>query len=191
MNEKYKKAVKVLKKGEIVVLPSDTIYGIFGSALNKDVVEKVYKLRKRRPSKPMIILISSVNDLKKFNIDVNQKDEIFSILQKGGVSVVFSCEDKKFKYLHRGTKSLAFRIPNGKNKRSRMLKDLLKKTGPLVAPSANFEGELPAETLTEAKGIFGESVDFYIGEGRRLSCSPSTLVRVVDGEVEVLRGRLK
>lgn len=191
MNEKYKQAVKILKKGGVVVLPSDTIYGIFGLALDEEVVEKVYKLRKRRPTKPMIILISSVNDLKKFNIEVNQKDEIFSILKKGGISAVFPCDYKEFKYLHRGERSLAFRIPNGKNKRGRMLKELLKKTGPLVAPSANFEGKLPAETLTEAKYIFGESIDFYIGEGRRLSCSPSTLVRVVDGKVEVLRGKLK
>lgn len=188
MNEKYKEAAKILKKGGIVVLPSDTIYGIFGLALNEDVVEKVYKLRKRRPNKPMIILISSVNDLKKFNIEVNKKDEIFSILKKGGISAVFPCDYKEFKYLHRDQRSLAFRIPNGKNKRGRMLKELLKKTGPLVAPSANFEGELPAETLTEAKEIFGNTVDFYIGEGRRLSCPPSTLVRFVDGEVEVLRG---
>lgn len=191
MDKRYKKAAKILKEGGVVVMPSDTIYGIFGLALNENVVEKVYKLRKRRPSKPMIILISSVNDLRKFGIEVDRKNKIFSILKSSGVSVIFPCESKKFKYLHRGEQSLAFRIPNDKNKRGRLLKDLLKKTGPLVAPSANFEGEPSVKTITEAINIFGDTVDFYISEGRRLVCSPSTLVKLVNGKVEVLRGKLK
>lgn len=191
MDKRYKKAAEILKEGRVVVMPSDTIYGIFGLALNESVVEKVYKLRKRRPTKPMIILISSVNDLKKFNIKINQTDKIFSILKSGGISAVFHCDNKKFKYLHRGEKSLAFRIPNDKNKRGGLLKKLLKKTGPLVAPSANFEGEPTAKTMTEARNIFGDTVDFYISEGRRLVCSPSTLIKFTDGEIEVLRGKLK
>lgn len=191
MDNKYKKAVKILKGGGVVVMPADTIYGIFGLALDEGVVEKIYKLRKRRPTKPMIILISSVKDLRKFDIEVDRKNEIFSILKRGGISVVFPCDNEKFKYLHRGEKSLAFRIPSEKNKRGRFLKELLKKTGPLVAPSANFEGKPATQTIAETEDIFGDKVAFYISEGRRLTCSPSTLVKFVDGKVEVLRGKLK
>jgi L-threonylcarbamoyladenylate synthase len=58
----------LLKEGAIGVIPTDTIYGICTSAFNRKSVEKVYKLRKRNPNKPCIILISSLEDLKKFNI---------------------------------------------------------------------------------------------------------------------------
>ena len=50
-------------------MPTDTIYGVVGQALNKKTVERIYTARKRMPSKPMIILISSVNDLRLFGIE--------------------------------------------------------------------------------------------------------------------------
>ena len=53
-------AVSILKNGGVVVMPTDTIYGIVGSALNLEVVEKIYKLRKRILDKPMIILVGSI-----------------------------------------------------------------------------------------------------------------------------------
>lgn len=111
-------------------------------------------------------------------------------MKKGGISVVFSCLDNNFKYLHIRTETLAFRIPSTKNKRGRALKNILKQIGPLVAPSVNFEGERPAQTLTEVKNIFKNLIDFYLSESKRLNCKPSTLVSFQDGEMKILRGKL-
>ena len=88
---------------------------------------------------------------------------------------------KKFEYLHRGTKTLAFRIP-----KAAWLRKLLQETGPLIAPSANFEGEPPALTIRAAKKYFGENVDFYADAGRLVS-KPSTLIKIERGKVTVLR----
>lgn len=71
MLNKYLKAIEILKNKGICVIPTDTIYGILGLALDEKVVEKIYKIRKRKPNKPMIILISSVEDLKKFNLNLD------------------------------------------------------------------------------------------------------------------------
>jgi len=65
-----KKIIKILKEGGIGVLPTDTIYGLVGSALNKETVEMIYKIRKREKTKPFIILISSPKDLKIFEIKI-------------------------------------------------------------------------------------------------------------------------
>jgi len=84
----------------------------------------------------MIILIASQNDLNKFEIELADWQK--KILQKvwpGKVSLVLPCPSLKFSYLHRGQKTLAFRLPKDKK-----LIQLLKITGPLVAPSANKEG---------------------------------------------------
>ena len=62
--------------------------------------------------------------------------------------------------------------------------DLLKETGPLVAPSANPEGEIPAKNIEEARKYFGNKVDFYIDEGKIIS-EPSTLVRIDEDEIKV------
>jgi len=83
--------------------------------------------------------------------------------------------------LHRGTGTLAFRMPKLK-----WLRELLEKTGPLVAPSANFEGEQPAKTIREAEKYFGKNIDFYVDVGRRDS-KPSTLLRIEKEKTVILR----
>lgn len=177
------KAVELLKAGKIGVMPTDTIYGIVGSALNIKTVEEIYLLRKRDASKPMIILLSSPEDLQKFNIDLTIKQQDFlNRIWPNPISVVLSCQDEIFSYLHRGKKSLAFRMP-----KSNLLLKLLKQTGPLVAPSANFAGEKPAETAVEAKKYFTDKISFFI-DGGKLKSKPSTMIQLYeDGTKIVLR----
>ena len=176
------KPAEILKNGGVGVIPTDTIYGIVGSALNKKTVERIYELRKRNFKKPMIVLISSINDLKLFGIKINLKvKRILSKIWPNKVSVILSCKNKKFSYLHRGTDSLAFRFP--KNKK---LISFLKKTGPLVAPSANWESCEPSKSIKEARRYFKDKVDFYIDSGSKTSL-PSTLIRVDKGEIGVIR----
>lgn len=179
-------AAAILAAGGVGVLPTDTIYGIVGSTLNKKTVERIYRLRERSAKKPMIILISSLADLKLFGIALNKKEHaLVRRVWPGKVSVVMpvarGAAARKFAYLHRGTKSLAFRMPE-----PAWLRALLKKTGPLVAPSANLEGQPPAKTIGDAKKYFGANVEFYGNAGRRVS-KPSTIVALKDGAIVVLR----
>lgn len=177
------KIIKQLSESELGVIPTDTIYGIVGLALNPQTVEKIYKLRKRSSRKPMIILISSLDDLKKFDIKLTQtQDDFLKKIWPNPVSVILACPSKKFRYLHRGTNSLAFRVPS-----DRKLVDILKEVGPLVAPSANFEGEPPSQTVTQAKKYFGDQASFYV-DGGKLESSPSTLIQLnEDGSWKILR----
>ncbi len=172
----------ILKNGGIGILPTDTIYGIVGSALSKNAVEAIYRLRKRNPEKPLIILISALDDLSYFGITLDKKTvNILNKLWPGPISVILDCPLQKFKYLHRGTKTLAFRMPKPKD-----LQRLLSQTGPLVAPSANWEGYPPAKTIKEAKKYFKKNADFYIDAGK-MDSLPSTLVRIKKGKIEILR----
>ena len=252
----WMKAAMLLKEGAIGVIPTDTIYGICTSAFNKKSVEKVYKLRKRNPNKPCIILISSLEDLKKFNIRLTlwQKN-ILEKLWPGKISVILSTrikrpnilpessdrmeltrieqpnnnypkkrpndipeykpnETQKFSpnsgnsfgphsgsnkefgqnsgkifgyhsgnnlyYLHRGTNSLAFRLPKNK-----LILNILKISGPLIAPSANWEGYEPAKNIKEAKKYFGNKV-FYLDRGDLIS-KPSSLIDLRAKKIKILR----
>ena len=70
-------------------MPTDTVYGIVGQALKKETVERIYSVRKRTPDKPMIILISSVDDLKLFGVDADEKSKKFLFkFWPGKVSIV-------------------------------------------------------------------------------------------------------
>ncbi len=72
-----KRVIEVIKSGGIGVIPTDTIYGIIGSALQKESVEKIYKVRRRDPAKPFIILISSLVDLELFSISITKKQQTY------------------------------------------------------------------------------------------------------------------
>lgn len=180
----FKSVSNFLKNGSVGVVPTDTIYGIVGSARVPETVERIYELRKREKSKPMIILISSSEDLEEFDIQLSEKQKEF--LEKNWpnpLSVILPCNNKSFMYLHRGKNSLAFRMP-----KDDFLQKLLKISGPLVAPSANFEGEKPSENIVEdAKRYFGEDIDFYLDAGE-LKSPASTLIKINDeGQAEIIR----
>lgn len=175
----------LLKEGVIVIMPTDTIYGICTSAFNKKSVARVYKLKRRRSNKPFIILISDVKELKNFGIKLNKKEKILlNKIWPSKISIIFNIKDKKkirkFYYLHRGTKTLAFRLPKCK-----WLLNILKISGPLIAPSANWEGYKPAKNIKEAKRYFGENV-IYLDKKVKLSKNPSTLIKI-NKKIEILR----
>lgn len=173
----------ILKVGGIGVIPTDTLYGLVGSALKKTTIERLYHIRRRDLKKPFIVLISSVSDLKKFGINLNDlQKKALKDFWPGKVSVILPCKSKKFEYLHRGKQTLAFRLPDDEQ-----LIKLLKKVGPLVAPSANRAGDQPAATFSEARKYFTDEVDFYV-DGGKLKSKPSTIIEIgKDGRIEVLR----
>lgn len=180
-NLSYFKAAKLLAEGAIGIIPTDTIYGICASALNQKAVERVYKLRKRNPQKPCIILISKISDLKKFNIKLTKKQkELLQKIWPSKISIILKCDSSKFKYLHRGLKTLAFRLPANK-----LLISILKISGPLIAPSANFEGEKPSRNINEAKKYFKNNV-FYFNVGK-LNRKPSTIIDLTKDKILVIR----
>jgi L-threonylcarbamoyladenylate synthase len=172
----------VLTEGGVAVIPTDTTYGIVGSALNEKTVNEIYRLRKRDLDKPFIVLISDRKDLEKFGVKTTPAQE--KILEKvwpGSVSIILVCPNDKFSYLHRGKKTLAFRLPAKED-----LRELIKKVGPLVAPSANPQGLPVAKNIPEARAYFGHHIDYY-QDGGEVTASPSKLIDITDGTEKVLR----
>jgi L-threonylcarbamoyladenylate synthase len=153
-------AARRLSLGEVGVLPTDTLYGLVGSALKPAVVERVYALRRRELGKPMIVLISGWEDFERFHLGIEkQTRQLLEKVWPGPVSVVLPAAGDGLSYLHRGTGSIAFRMPAKPE-----LRALLQMAGPIVAPSANLAGEPPAQNIAEAKAYFGDEV-FYLDEG--------------------------
>lgn len=180
--------VSTLRHGGIAVIPTDTLYGVVARALDTKAVRRLYTLRRKTPRKPFIILISSMKELAAFGVRPNAAVARFlKRVWPAKVSVILPCPHRRFAYLHRGTKRLAFRAP-----KPQWLRTLLRKTGPLAAPSANREGKRPAETSAEARVYFGSSVDAYVNAGRPLRGKPSTLVSFAGALPKILRqGRVR
>jgi len=170
-----------LKNGAIGIVPTDTLYGLIGSAFSKEAVERIYRVKKRDPRKPLIVLIYKLDDLYRFKTNINQsEDRILKKIWPGKVSVILPVKNNKFNYIHRGTEKVAFRMP-----KSKTIRYILKNTGPLVAPSANTESLPPAENIREAKKYFGDNLDFYLGG--KTGSQPSTLIRFNKNKTEIIR----
>lgn len=171
-----------VKKGEVIVSPTDTIYGVLGSALNPKTVSSVYRLRHRELTKPFIVLLGDVLDLELFGIRLSPlRKKILSKVWPGPVSVILPVKDLKWKYLHRGTESLAFRLP-----KPIWLRKFLRAVGPLVAPSANLAGLTPASGMSQAKKYFGKKVKYYV-DGGTLTGQASTLISLLGRRPKILR----
>ncbi|MEZ4156448.1 MAG: L-threonylcarbamoyladenylate synthase [Candidatus Paceibacterota bacterium] len=180
----YNKAlVSALKSGKLAVLRTDTLYGIVASAYDKEAVEKVYEAKARDKSKACIVLIPKISALDVFGVKLTRKQKKKTKeYWPGPVSLIFDVP-RELEYLHRGNKSLAFRLPAKKD-----LKKLLKKTGPLIAPSANIEGQPPAKNIEEAKKYFSDKIAVYVDEGQCDGAQASKVIRLnQDGTEENIR----
>lgn len=188
MKNDWQKAKEILKNNGVVILPTDTLYGVIGNALLKTAFERIYEIKERDEVKPFIVLINSYKQLEIFGIKLD-KNQI-KILEKfwpGKVSIILPCSSSKWEYIHRGTKSIAFRMIGKKNKN---LFNLIEKVGPLVAPSANTQGNMPARNIKEAKKYFGDKIDLYISSGSKKS-KPSTLLKFENDKIIILRQGIK
>jgi len=165
--------IEQIHLGQVGVIPTDTLYGLVGTAMVPETVTRIYELKKRNPEKPLIVLVSGIEDLEQFGVVVS--DALYSQLEHhwpGPVSIILPTIDDTFSYLERGSGGIAFRVPNDGE-----LLSLLKATGPLVAPSANPEGLPPATTIEEAKDYFGSDIMFYLDGGKKDGL-PSTIISI-------------
>lgn len=154
-------------------------------ASNQQSFRRIYELKKRNPQKKLIVLISDISELETFDISPTPRQkEIIKKFWPGPYSLEFFCNPNKFNYLLCGTNSLTFRYPADD-----LLCKLLRKTGPLLAPSANPEGLEPAQNMLEAQAYFGESVPLYVDSGEKTS-GPSTLLSLLSDHIQVVRGNI-
>jgi L-threonylcarbamoyladenylate synthase len=173
-----KDAVTILNQpGAVAVIPTDTVYGVVARASDEAAVVRLYAL-KHREHKPGTIVAASIEQL----VELGIKRRYLKVVEQywpGAVSVEVPHD---ITYLNQGTGRQAFRIPDDEN-----LLKLLQQTGPLQTTSANAPGEPTANTIAEAKAYFGDKVDYYQDGGDLSGHAPSTVVRIIDDAVEVVR----
>lgn len=172
--------VATLTAGGLVVLRTDTLYGILACAYNQDAVERIYDIKGRQSHKPFLNLVTDAAQL-------FDNAELFArhaerFLDRP-TSIIVEAPSAPA-YLTRGGTSLGYRLERGG-----LLRDVITHSGILVAPSANPEGLPPARTIEEARAYFGNTIDLYVDGGEvPEGTAPSRIIRLnTDGSVEQLR----
>lgn len=170
----------LLNPGGVGVIPTDTVYGIVARAADPEAVKRLY-MAKSREDKPGTVIAASTEQLEELGLKHRYLKAVDQFWP-GAVSVVIPLSDQRLNYLTLNKLSLAVRIPDYPE-----LLETLKKTGPLLTSSANLPGQKPAENIREARDYFGNRVDFYTDGGNKSGFKPSTVIRVLDDAIEVLR----
>jgi len=166
--------------GAIGVMLTDTVYGVVARAADQSAVARLYELKKR-DAKPGTLIAANLEQLEELGF----KHRYLKAVEQfwpGAVSVIIPAADPKLAYLHQSKMSLAVRIPDNKD-----LQNLLQQTGPLLTSSANQPAAPPATTIEQAQKYFGKEVDFYIDGGDVSGRQPSTIIRIIDDAIEVIR----
>ncbi len=169
----------MLKKGAVGILPTDTVYGIVGSAQLPSVVGRIHEV-KRRTGKLGTVIAASIEQL--IELGLSESDlRTVEHLWPNPLSVIIAADDS-LRYLHLDVGSVAVRIP-----KDDVLLRLLKVTGPLATTSANLADQPTVATISEAQDVFRDTVDFYVDGGILQNRPPSSIIKLDDGKVTVLR----
>ena len=164
--------------GSVGVLLTDTIYGLVASAADQEAVARLYAL-KGREQKPGTVIAADIDQLVSLGIPRRYLTPV-SQYWPNPISIVVPT-NPSLSYLDLGKFSLAVRVPTDPT-----VHEMLINTGPLLTTSANHPTEVPAQNFTQAQQYFGDSVDFYVDSGE-VTKPASTIIRIVDDAVEVLR----
>jgi len=180
MSANINEIIKTLARGDLVIMRSDTVYGVFASALDKRATEKLRIVRERDVKRGFIILVDSVETIARLIQINNETSKRLAAIWRtdAPTSVILPANGLKETWLAdtRGTEStICFRVPNNEK-----LRKLLVKTGPLLAPSANPPGEPLARNIAEAQAYFGDAVSLYVDGGECVDVAPSRIIAFDD-----------
>lgn len=186
MNEDILKAAEVLKKGGIILYPTDTIWGIGCDASNKDAVDRIYKLKQREETKSMLVLVENDSRLMRHVKEVPEtawmlievNDQPMTIIYPGAINLAAN--------LISTDQTIGIRIA-----KDEFCEKLIAKINrPLVSTSANISGEPSPAFFDEISEEIKEGVDYIVSwrQEDRLPRNPSQIIKLgLNGEINILR----
>ena len=185
MQDEINKVIEVLKRGGIILYPTDTVWGIGCDATHPDAIERVYKLKGRSDAKSLICL---VHDFKMLNQFVEDVPEVaYDILKYAAkpTTIIYDDPIRVAENLIADDNSLAIRVVQ-----SDFCKRLIKKFRfPIVSTSANISGEKTPGSFKEISPEILEGVDYVVNlQQSKKSAKPSAIIKLQNnGNVKVIR----
>lgn len=173
-------AAAALERGDLVVMPTDTVYGVAGR-LDVHTIDALFALKERPYDKPLPVLGADVDSLAEVALFDERAMSLADRHWPGPLTLVLPRAEGFGLPLGRGGEgTVAVRVPAHPSSL-----ELLRMSGPVAVTSANRSGETEAHTIEEARAALGDSVAFFL-DGGRCDGTPSTVVSLV-GRPRVLR----
>jgi L-threonylcarbamoyladenylate synthase len=182
LRRKIEEAAKIVREGGVIIYPTDTVYGIGCNPFNEDAVRRVIDL-KRRERKPLPVLAACVADLEKVCSFSETELSLCYMLWPGPVTIVAEKRDEVPSVVTFGEQTVGVRIPADLT-----VLEIMRSAGtPLIGTSANISG-MPAAASPEAiPDELKRGVDMVVDTGATRYGTPSTVIRLSGGVIEILR----
>ncbi|WP_431523068.1 L-threonylcarbamoyladenylate synthase [Streptococcus suis] len=172
----------ILENGGAVVLPTETVYGLFAQALNEDAVNRVYQLKQRPRDKAMNLNVSNLNDIYFFSQNTPFfLEKLYNRFMPGPLTIILKANDNVPFWVNSGLDTVGFRLPN----HEQTLR-LISEAGPLIGPSANISGNESGKKFSDIQAQF--SVDLPgIEDDQALTGIDSTILDLSGQKARILR----
>ncbi len=184
-----REARRVIARGELVVLPTDTVYGIAADAFNPIAVQRLLDAKGRGREMPPPVLVASRAGLDALVESVPQAvEKLIEAFWPGALTIILPVQPSLQWDLGDTQGTVAVRQPGHD-----FARDMLQETGPLAVSSANVHGEAAATNIADAERMLGENVSIYLDGGPSGGGAASTiidatsLVHAVEGETPRIR----
>lgn len=173
---------KILNSGGAVVLPTETVYGLFAQALNEEAVNSVYQLKQRPRDKAMNLNVSNLNDINFFSQNTPFfLEKLYNRFMPGPLTIILKANDNVPFWVNSGLDTVGFRVPNHVK-----TLQLISETGPLIGPSANISGNESGKKFSDIQAQF--SVDLPgIEDDQALTGIDSTILDLSGHKARILR----
>lgn len=182
--EKLKKCAESLKKGNLVIFPTETVYGIGASALDEKAAKKIFIAKGRPNDNPLIVHVSSIQMINDICYDINNiEQKIIDTFFPGPITLILKRKNIIPDYVTASLDTVGIRMPE--NKIAQKLIELA--NIPVAAPSANISGKPSGTLIDDIIDEFDTKVDYIIDGGISKIGVESTVVKVIDNVVNILR----
>ena len=176
------KIEKTLVAGGAVVLPTETVYGLFAQALNEEAVERVYELKQRPRDKALNLNVASLEEIYAFSKNQpSYLEQLYKAFLPGPLTIILQANDRVPAWINSGMETVGFRIPNHP-----VTLDLIRKYGPLIGPSANLSGKASGTSFQQIMMDFQEHVS-GVKDDVALTGQDSTILDLSGEKALVLR----
>jgi L-threonylcarbamoyladenylate synthase len=177
-----------LHAGKVLVLPTDTIYGLSCLATDKEAIKKIFKLKKREAHKPLITLVSSVAMAKRYAHLPKLEAEILKKLWSDNATpttVILRAKNNLPQEIISDSGGLSCRLP----KSDFLIKIIRKANAPIISTSLNLSGEAPLVEVDKLDNIFfgKDKPDLIVNVGRAKKKKPSRLIDLREGDLKIIR----
>lgn len=176
------KIEKTLAAGGAVVLPTETVYGLFAQALNQEAVERAYELKRRPRDKALNLNVASLEEIYAFSKNPpSYLDQLYQAFLPGPLTIILQANDQVPVWINSGMETVGFRIPNHP-----VTLDLIQKYGPLIGPSANLSGKASGTSFQQIMMDFQEEIS-GVEDDAALTGQDSTILDLSGEKAIILR----